>query len=87
MASFVLTDILFLAGIVLILVSGIAWYTRNPSEEPDPRYQHFGPPTKESQSRKPGIPATFGPADPADEGVLWSAYSPLDPTDRKRRHR
>ena len=70
MGSFVLTDILFLLGVVLILVSGIAVFTRAADDEPDPRYQHFGPPTKESQSIKPGVPAVFEPTDPADEGVL-----------------
>ena len=87
MESFVLTDILFLAGVVLILASGIALYTRAPRDEPDPKYQYFGPHTKKSQSIEPGEPAVFEPADPADEGVLWSAYSPVDQTDRKRRHR
>ena len=87
MGSFVLTDILFLLGVVLILVSGIALFTRATDDEPDPRYQHFGPATKESQSIKPGVPAVFEPTDPAEEGVLWSAYSPVDPPDRKHRHR
>ena len=65
MGSFVLTDILFLLGVVLILVSGIALYTRATDDEPDPRYQHFGPPTKESQSINPAVSAVFEPTDPA----------------------
>lgn len=87
MANFVFTDILFLSGVILLLVSGVWLYAKRDSAEPDPKYQYFGPPTKESQSLDPGERAVFGPDDPADEGVLWSAYSPVDPTDRKRRHR
>ena len=87
MGSFVLTDILFLLGVVLILVSGIVLYTKVADDKPDAIYPHFGPPTKESQSINPGVPAVFEPTDPADEGVLWSAYSPVDPPDRKHRHR
>ncbi|MDG0991879.1 MAG: hypothetical protein P8O15_05110 [Luminiphilus sp.] len=87
MGNFVFTDILFLSGVILLLVSGVWLYARSDRIDPDPKYQHFGPPTKESQSIEPGERAVFGPADPADEGVLWSAYSPVDPTDRKHRLR
>ncbi|MDG1064816.1 MAG: hypothetical protein P8O91_01260 [Luminiphilus sp.] len=87
MESFVVTDILFLSGVILILAAGIARYTRASKDEPDPKYQHFGPPTKKSHSIKSGERAVFEPADPADEGALWSAYSPVGRTDRKRRHR
>ena len=87
MGNFVFTDILFLSGVILLLVSGVWLYARSDRIDPDPKYQYFAPPTKESQSIEPGERAVFGPADPADEGVLWSAYSPVDPTDRKHRLR
>ena len=87
MGNFVFTDILFLSGVILLLVSGVWLYARSDRIDPDPKYQYFGPPTKESQSIEPGERAVLGPADPADEGVLWSAYSPVDPTDRKHRLR
>ena len=87
MGNFVFTYILFLSGVILLLVSGVWLYARSDRIDPDPKYQYFGPPTKESQSIEPGERAVFGPADPADEGVLWSAYSPVDPTDRKHRLR
>ena len=83
MGSFVLTDILFLLGVVLILVSGIALYRRAADDEPDPRYPHFGPPTKESQSIKPGVPAVFEPTNPRRRRRFVERLQPRRPSRSK----